>query len=494
MKFRNPLLALAIIALFTQCQTSTTQSNSNNSNPTTTTLVRTDSVAQQSTTKAEITESALVSPNQQAKNGEASPSVKAHLQESNEAFGDVQTDAALLYKGLSPQSQVFDLKGNEINRLECKGGTIILVNRKSFEYEDGTPLSQKTSVTLKVTEYLKRSEMLLSPLTTTTHDGKTLETGGMVYAYAFANSKKCRLKRDSAMHIGFKMTDDDRFQLFDGSEAANNLVEWSLAPDSQPVNAITHNKVDKRPQFSYGKLEDYIIRNIGRTVAMKKYNAEGFTICALVTIDKQGKVIQQRLAENKDVFRDVGIDTAFLGMVQRMPLWIPAFKKGKPVRSRAMIAFNFSGFRDESAQIKMISSEEYASSMRLTVDGMLANIDDDILTFPVKRLGWINCDRFYNDPRPKAQLLVDANGQNADIKLIFKKINAIMSVSRIQTKQYKSPEIPIGESVYVVGVRKEGTQFFYGMQEATVDNKTIALNFMPVSDAELKEKLKELNN
>jgi hypothetical protein len=498
MKLINGLLTLAIIAFFAQCQTHTNPPNNNTTTTASATSVPSDSMPVSAPNILKPTETVSEVGTQQSKSGATPPSVIApnssSLPENSPILADLPTNTALLYKGLSPKSQTFDLDGHETKRLVCKGGTVILVNPKSFEFEDGTPLPDRVALMLNVTEYVERGDMMLAPLTTTTTDGKTLESGGMVHTYAYAKGKLCRLKKDSVMHIGFKMTDDDRFQLFDGSRGSKDLVEWTLSPQPQPSTVITHNNVDNRPRFVHSKLEDYIMQNISRTPAMKKYKAEGFTMSAFVTIDKQGKVVNQRLAENKESFMDMGIDTAFLGLVKRMPNWMPAIKKGKPVRARAMITFNFSGFRDESASIRLASNDEYAASMRLTVDKLLTLADDDILTFPVKRLGWINCDRFYTDPRPKAQLLVDAGGQNADVKLIFKKINAIMSVSRLKDKQYKSADIPVGESVFVVGIRKEGDQLYFGMNETTVDNKTIALSFAPVSDDELKAKLKKLND
>jgi hypothetical protein len=252
--------------------------------------------------------------------------------------------------------------------------------------------------------------------------------------------------------------------------------------------------VSSRPRFNYTKLEEYIAYNISRTTAMKKYKGEGFTIAALVTVNKRGKVVAQRLAENKDLFKDLGIDTAFIGMIKRMPTWIPAFKKGKPVQARALVAFNFSGFREESAQIRLVSPEDYAQSMKLRTDQMLAMTDDDVLYFPSKRLGWINCDRFYSDPRPKSQLLVDAGGQAADVKLIFKKVNSIMNFNRTKERQFLSPQVPSGEPVLVVGVRKEGNQFYFAMQETTTETKTLSLTFQAISEADLKAKIRELNN
>lgn len=496
MQLKSTVLVLTLSLLFVRCQTFMSTSNENAKTENLATLIATDSLEHRAVADEKNTEPTKAFVNEPPKkpSEKSPPSVYEPSKAVETNIADLPMDAAHLYKTLSPKSQEFDLEGQEVKRLNCKGGTVILVHPKAFEYEDGTPLPPNSPVTLKVTEYLKRSDMLLAPLTTTTLDGQTLETGGMVYAYAFANSKRCRLKKDSVMSVGFRVVDDERFQLFEGKTNQSDLIEWALSPQPMPISVVTHSKVDKRPQFAYGKLEDYIVKNISRTPGMKKFNGEGFTICALITVDKQGKIVSQRLAENKDLFMDMGIDTAFTGMIKRMPLWLPAMKNGKPVRSRAMLTLNFSGFRDESASLKLASSEHFAQSMKTTVDGMLTNTDDDILTFPVKRLGWINCDRFYKDPRPKAHLLVDVGGQNADVKLIFKKLNAIMGTNRMQNRQFQSSNIPVGEPIFVVGIRKEGDQLYFGMQETTADNKTIALNFSPVSEDDLRVKMKEFNN
>jgi hypothetical protein len=190
---------------------------------------------------------------------------------------------------------------------------------------------------------------------------------------------------------------------------------------------------------------------------------------------------------------DIGADTTFLGVVKRMPNWVPAFKNGKPVVSRTLISINYCGAEEEENQIRIVKPEAYAASMNLILDKMLETSEDNVLYFASKSLGWINCDRFYNDSRPKTQVLVDAGGQNADVKLIFKKMNAIMGMGRTKERTYKSPDVPVGELVSVVGFKKEGNQMYFAMQDAKTGDKTVALNFEPISETALKDKIKALN-
>ncbi len=53
------------------------------------------------------------------------------------------------------------------------------------------------------------------------------------------------------------------------------------------------------------------------------------------------------------------------------------------------------------------------------------NIESDYV-FQVKHLGYINCDRFYNDRRPKVEILVKSDLETQRIKLVLEEINSMI--------------------------------------------------------------------
>ncbi|MEO1218621.1 MAG: OmpA family protein [Bacteroidota bacterium] len=73
----------------------------------------------------------------------------------------------------------------------------------------------------------------------------------------------------------------------------------------------------------------------------------------------------------------------------------------------------------------------------------------------LSRLGWINCDRFMFDKRPKTELLVKNNYERPMIlKLVFKSQNGIMSGSYVSGTYLGFSNLPIGEKATLVAIGK----------------------------------------
>ncbi len=70
----------------------------------------------------------------------------------------------------------------------------------------------------------------------------------------------------------------------------------------------------------------------------------------------------------------------------------------------------------------------------------------------INRLGWINCDRFYNDPRPRVDLIVDLgdNPDNYSTLLVFENLASIMPPSSRQGNSIRFSNLPQGEPARIV--------------------------------------------
>lgn len=74
------------------------------------------------------------------------------------------------------------------------------------------------------------------------------------------------------------------------------------------------------------------------------------------------------------------------------------------------------------------------------------------------KLGWINCDRFYDTEDKVTQLISINNGKSKNpyaVFIIFHNINSVLPIYKITNGIYETPEIPNGEKVTVVAMRKE---------------------------------------
>ena len=73
----------------------------------------------------------------------------------------------------------------------------------------------------------------------------------------------------------------------------------------------------------------------------------------------------------------------------------------------------------------------------------------------LSRLGWINCDRFYRDRRPKTELFVKNEYESPMLlKLVFKRQNGIMSGTFLSGSYLGFSGLPVGEKVTLVAIGK----------------------------------------
>ena len=62
-------------------------------------------------------------------------------------------------------------------------------------------------------------------------------------------------------------------------------------------------------------------------------------------------------------------------------------------------------------------------------DSTTAGLQGYVLT--TSRLGWINCDRFYNDPSPRTILAVaDPDASDEEVYLVFTGIKSMLQMQR----------------------------------------------------------------
>lgn len=112
---------------------------------------------------------------------------------------------------------------------------------------------------------------------------------------------------------------------------------------------------------------------------------------------------------------------------------------------------------------------------------------------------WINCDYFYNDPRPQTEveIQVPAGYDNQNTQ-VYAYIPSITSITRTSYQNgsfwikggYK---LPVGLAVTFVGLRHDGTDLYYSVQNATIVNNHVeVLSFQKVTAAQLAQILANL--
>ena len=81
----------------------------------------------------------------------------------------------------------------------------------------------------------------------------------------------------------------------------------------------------------------------------------------------------------------------------------------------------------------------------------------------------------------------------ANVKMIFKSINSILS-GRSVDDGFDFGEVPTGEDVILIAIKKKGDQLFFGKKELNIEVASkLNLDFTEVSIQELRKELEKLN-
>ena len=115
--------------------------------------------------------------------------------------------------------------------------------------------------------------------------------------------------------------------------------------------------------------------------------------------------------------------------------------------------------------------------------------------FEFNRFGWINCDKFFNDPRPKTDVFVTVpEGQGPENTAVFIAVRDELSVLRMywdpEKEAFRANNLPIGLSIFIVGIAELEEEFFFAIEDPVIEeNQTTALTFEKVTLEAIEETL-----
>lgn len=115
-------------------------------------------------------------------------------------------------------------------------------------------------------------------------------------------------------------------------------------------------------------------------------------------------------------------------------------------------------------------------------------------SFQTKQMGWINCDRFTNEPGKKINMVTsELIRSDKDCKLVFDKIRSVMSPSYTDKKVYRFDNIPEKAPVHLVYMRYEGEKIYLSILETKVQENAPEPHYKQVTLEELKEAFKQFD-
>jgi hypothetical protein len=339
-------------------------------------------------------------------------------------------------------------------------------------------------------------EDILAAKLTTTSNGKQLVTGGMVHITAQQDGEN--LTVDPYRTITIKMpVDKDKYdnnmQLFTGQELHETSdngagINWlqtgrNLQPLDGPDKMILDFNIDWVAPYS---------------VSFRKKHIAKFYVSTRITMPKAAILAQlkQRFGDYYDVIK--------LKRYHRNP-GASQYRTGMPIKelyeffnqdiidsvSVNVLAALTSGNipkQDSLRYMALLKEDSIYMKKYLTMH--------DTYKLALSGFGWVNCDRFYYDKRPKitvtASLGEGANAKDYVSMLVFKRYQSIMNGYR-GSKTFSFPNIPNAEPAFLITLTIDNDKVVSNIQPITTSDKVISnLVFEPTTSEQFKQKLQSL--
>lgn len=405
------------------------------------------------------------------------------------------------------------------NVIKSERGTVIGIPSNCFLDVDGLPVE---NATVSIIEALSYADFLAEGLTTMS-DGKMLVSGGMLKIEAFSSTGDT-LTLDPTKPIVVSLPtklQQPGMSLF----VSNNGSNWSNT-GTKPVNVSV--KYPERPVFkgdvsyisTYHAGREPVMPSIRkrpklpRAVDDSKYELE-FQWYEIV--GRKKKIEQMLAAKKRDEAR---YERSMLRYSAKLDKFIAdslaqpekhiAYQKAmtewrlentadsidymenvyKPkMREREIrlgqlyseYDIKLSAWRDSCQKIRNQQLEKAISTGVWDIDLVRS------YTFESTNLGWINCDRFYDEPEiAKINLRIDAP-ENNQVILVFEDLNSMLNCEP-QQRGYMSPKIPRRKPAIAIAYSVIDGKIM--LDQANYSGQTrIALNPQPVSLNEFREAL-----
>lgn len=396
----------------------------------------------------------------------------------------IQTSLESDFKSIEQGFQDFAVNTNFDTTILCKEGTEFKIKKSSFLIASSLT-EPKGIITFQVKEFYKLSDIAAARLTTHSNDN-ILETGGMLFFQAVSDGQLCILKDNSPIEISFPFTEKkDSMLLFSGSWT-NQHINWQLLSSKEANQIQITEEVAAFPGGTVA-LNNFIRKNLVYPDTLADMGIGGMVQINFV-IDETGKA--------KDVnFKNPsqkGFKDAILNMFSKMPRWKPAKRNGVHIKSTYSQAITF--YNEEQNINDTIFKKGFEATINDTNISQVQTADIRQYIFSTSKLGWINCDRFYNSPKPRTNFYVDCGDYTElDIKLVFHSFKAVLGNYTSKTV-YKFQDIPDDEALTIVVVKKINNKTFLSVTESNTNLKSVNnLSFEKVTMDRLKLKLEELN-
>jgi hypothetical protein len=446
---------------------------------------------------------------------------------------------ASFYVSIQKPVQQFIISAARGGEIICKEGTKIFIPPAAFI--DANSKYLEGNVTINVQEFYKYSDMIAANLTTTS-DGRQLVTGGMIKLTAVQNNRPLQLRNDKAVELSMPAkTYDAEMELFLADERMqdNKIIEavgnttnsrdtaaignfYGRTLNWQLANRIKQLQFDGKTNFL--NMVDEPVRV--RETRKKRIGVFHVTDELPMTEEEAKKLLQDKYGNYYDVIKVKKIKTERNILFSKA--WIERKHIGDSVKLTVdqAIRWHYINKNDSAFYVQKVKADSirFIQLQSFTTNSfwklnMMANTFRDTLNskhildslnavylerqqveqtynFSIKKMGWINCDRFYkyeNKSDFVIDLPADVQADKFVTQLVFTNIRSVMPGEFYQNK-IGFLNIPVNMPVYLVGLGERNGKVVSFIQSFKTSKKNVSVtSFEETTPEAFKEKLKQLD-
>ena len=408
----------------------------------------------------------------------------------------------LLEKTRSPETHHFQQPHRPLVVIGQEG-TEMLIPADAFLYPDGSPVTKDVEVLL--TEIANKPDLILNNLPTISN-GRMLVSGGVIKIEAVADGKQLHLAPGKSVLVNFPGGYVQDMQLFKGQYNAAGQMNWVPMSDAPKAGSHPMAKLDPGKDLAMPLFLDYgKVNPINFQFADVEHNLNGYIIAMLRTgykcvgsdrvylemnTDDNGRVISAKTLTGRnpcyrlaieEIAQTVQFDMALDDAKRKQYfLEVSPSEEAKGTEGENMfasLAGNADAFNNPQvlAAMKEYMEEEKAQNFAKNA-------------FAVTELGWVNCDRFYNEPGQRVSVVAsitnEALQKKAKAFLVFDGFNAVIEGQMGNNGQFTFNDIPAGLKAKVVMI---GYSIGDGAYMKTVPVITKAGNVADVNMSKISE-------
>ncbi len=344
--------------------------------------------------------------------------------------------------------------------IRAANGLEVMVNPAVLEKEDGTAVNGK--ITVNIIELMNSSDLFKSNAATVSN-GKLLASGGSYYIGMTCDGKKLRIKKNNALQVSFPIIKNDEMELFYGERDSLQQMNWKRAglylqeePDELLFSDVNRNVsdqfVEQGPSFAF--LKGRIFRSMKEQVY---YYEKKVSLTELLdSVNKHTVKLKVDTVSYwpRNLPTNQRLDTNYLTL-----MYGPRFQ----FLLRAIKEENTPAPQERQSLSRDTLSNRNELSLAAQIRNYYAPAD-------ITRLGWINCDRFYQNRNPAnlpLDLPITFTNTRIEYFIIFKKFNGLMSGSAKVGDSAKLVlnNLPLNEPIKLIAFTKSNGLLY----EASVD-------------------------